>query len=228
MNLDLDVDMDLQHLSDATDEELSLSDANDDEYEDIPEVDDETSINLEEQKRPDLEAVEEIDLLLEMGALPLKDILQRYGIMEIELPFVEVHKKQISKKRKAPSSSSTSSSSSSSSPTATPTMATTSTTATTTTTSTTTAAQPAPTLSISIPTANNLVSPTLLAMGSPTHAAAAMKQRMVYIKERLKAVRRENTANKLKLRSGPSQPPVAEGKGSLVCVCVCVCVCVFG
>jgi hypothetical protein len=125
MNLDLDVDMDLQHLSDATDEELSLSDANDDEYEDIPEVDDETSINLEEQKRPDLEAVEEIDLLLEMGALPLKDILQRYGIMEIELPFVEVHKKQSSKKRKAPSSSSTSSSSSSSSPTATPTMATT-------------------------------------------------------------------------------------------------------
>ena len=48
-------------------------------------------------------------------------------------------------------------------------------------------------------------------MGSPTHAAAAMKQRMQYIKARIKEVRKATFSGKQKLRSAPSTPPVAEG-----------------
>ena len=48
-------------------------------------------------------------------------------------------------------------------------------------------------------------------MGSPTHAAAAMKQRMQYIKERIKQVRRDKTQDKQKLRGAPSIPATAPG-----------------
>eukprot|EP00946_MAST-07B_sp_MAST-7B-sp1_P002635 g2635.t1 len=182
----------LAELAEATDEDLDASDAADGEFVYVSgreerELDAQDDLAMQrEEAAAGSPYARELKELEEEGAMPLEEILQRYGLQAAQMPAK-------TSSAAAPARSKAAGTVNKISGTAGP-------------GSGAVSAKSSSGLVVKIPAASELISPTLLITGSPRHAAEEMKKRTAYLKQRLKEVRRSKMKGSKLLRQAPQLP----------------------